>query len=64
MKEIKAKNGYYLTQVEDVGEDRLYLTAIKGMNLNEEDWREATIEEKEIYEKEHMIQPVNSIELH
>lgn len=64
MKEIKARTGYYLTQVGDVGEDRLYLTAIKGMNLNEEDWREATLEEKEIYEKEHMTQPVNSMELH
>lgn len=51
MKEIKAKNGYYLTQVEDVGENRLYLTAIKGMNLNEADWREATLEEKEAWEK-------------
>lgn len=51
MKEIKARNGYYLTQVEDVGEDRLYLTAIKGMNLDEADWREATLEEKEAWEK-------------
>lgn len=51
MKEIKARNGYYLTQVEDVGEDRLYLTAIKGMNLNEADWREATLEEKEAWGK-------------
>lgn len=51
MKEIKARNGYYLTQVEDVGENRQYLTAIKGMNLNEADWREATLEEKEAWEK-------------
>jgi hypothetical protein len=51
MKEIKARTGYYLTQVEDVGENRLYLTAIKGMNLNEADWREATLEEKEAWEK-------------
>lgn len=50
MKEIKAKEGYYLTQKEEV-EDRLYITAIKGVNVNEEDWREATIEEKEEYER-------------
>jgi hypothetical protein len=52
MKELKAKEGYYLTQSADVAtEERLYLTAIKGMNVNEADWREATEEEKEAYEK-------------
>ena len=51
MKEIKAKEGYYLTQVGEVGENRIYVTAIKGANLNELDWREATQEEKDEYEK-------------
>ena len=51
MKEIKAREGYYLTQVEEV-EYRMFITAIKGMNINESDWREATQEEKEIFEAE------------
>jgi hypothetical protein len=50
MKEIKAKEGYYLTQEAEV-EDRLYLTAIKGANINESDWREATEEEKVAFEE-------------
>lgn len=53
MKEIKANKGYYLTQSADVAnEDRMYITAIKGMNVNEADWREATKEEKDTFEKE------------
>ena len=51
MKEIKATEGYYLTQSAEVGEDRIFITAIKGMNVYEGDWREATEEEKEAYEK-------------
>lgn len=51
MKEIKAREGYYLTQVAEVGNDRLYVTALKGANINEGDWREATTEEKETFEK-------------
>jgi hypothetical protein len=51
MKEIKAKEGMYLTQVKEV-EDRIYVTAIKGININEADWRDATLEEKEEYEKQ------------
>lgn len=51
MKEIRATEGYYLTQVAEVGEDRIYVTAIKGVNVNESDWREATLAEKEEYEK-------------
>lgn len=50
MKEIKAKEGYYLTQVEEVGENRIFITAIKGVNINESDWREATQEEKDEFE--------------
>ena len=52
MKEIKAKEGYYLTQNTDVGDNRIYIIAIKGANVNEADWREATIEEKEEYERQ------------
>jgi hypothetical protein len=47
MKEIKAKKGYFLTQSADVAdENRIFVTAIKGANINETDWREATEEEK------------------
>lgn len=52
MKELKSREGYYLTQSADVAnEDRTYITAIKGMNVNETDWREATQEEKDAFEK-------------
>lgn len=51
IKEIKAREGYYLTQVEEVGENRIFITAIKGVNINESDWREATHEEKDEFEK-------------
>lgn len=51
MREIKAREGYYLTQVAEVGDNRLYLTALKGANINEEDWREATEEEKNTFEE-------------
>jgi hypothetical protein len=51
MKEIKARNGYYLTQSAEVAdENRIFVTAIKGANVNESDWREATKEEKVNYE--------------
>lgn len=50
MKEIKAKEGMYLTQSAEVTEGRIYITAIKGANINESDWRDATLEEKETYE--------------
>lgn len=52
MKEIKAREGYYLTQVGNVDGGRIYITAIKGANVNESDWREATEEEKIGYEEE------------
>ena len=51
MKEIKAKNGHYLTQVAEVGDNRIFVTALKGANINEADWREATEAEKEQFEK-------------
>lgn len=51
MKEIKAREGYYLTQVDEVGDDRLFITALKGASINESDWREATEEEKVAFEE-------------
>ena len=52
MKEIKSREGYYLTQSANVAkEERIFITAIKGANINESDWREATLEEKEEFEK-------------
>lgn len=50
MKEIKAREGYYLTQAKEV-DDRVFITAIKGVNILESDWREATTDEKDEYEK-------------
>ena len=50
MKEIKATEGMYLTQVAEV-ENRVFVTALKGVNINEADWREATPAEKEAFEK-------------
>lgn len=51
MKEIKAREGSYLTQSADVAiENRVFVSAIKGANVNEADWREATAEEKEEYD--------------
>lgn len=51
MKEIKAREGYYLTQVAEVGDNRLFITALKGANINESDWREASEEEKVAFEE-------------
>jgi hypothetical protein len=34
MKEIKARQGHFLTQVAEVGENRIFLTAIKGVNVD------------------------------
>lgn len=52
MKELKANEGYYLTQSADVAnEERIYITAIKGENVKESDWREATQDEKDEFEK-------------
>ena len=40
----------YLTQSAEVA-DRVFITALKGVNIKESDWRDATLEEKEAYEK-------------
>lgn len=51
MKELKSREGYYLTQSADVAnKKRVYITAIKGANVKEDDWREATLEEKKAFE--------------
>ena len=49
MKEIKSRTGYFLTQSDNNCENRIYITVVKGININENDWREATLEEKEEY---------------
>ena len=47
MKEIKANKGCFLTQTANVSkEERMFILAIKGVNLNESDWKEITLEEK------------------
>lgn len=57
MKEIKARQGYYLTQVDEVGNKRIFVTALKGANIDESQWREATKEEKDELEKVHTPEP-------
>ena len=44
----------YLTQSAEVGDNRIYVSAIKGANVNASDWREATKEEKDAFEKAQM----------
>ena len=55
MKELKSREGYYLTQVGEVGEERIFISAIKGLNINEEYWKEVTAQEKEEWEKAHEV---------
>ena len=50
MKEIIAKEGMYLTRVGEVT-DRIFVTKVKGATIREEDWRDATSEEKQKYER-------------
>ena len=51
MRELKSREGYYLTQSADVAEEnRVFITAIKGINVNESDWREADEAEKQAFE--------------
>lgn len=50
IKELKAREGYYLIQVAEV-ENRIFITTIKGANISESNWREATQEEKDLYER-------------
>ena len=50
MKEIKAREVYYLTQNKDVT-DRVFVRAVKGANIRESDWCEATQQEKDEYEQ-------------
>lgn len=49
MKEIKAKEGFYLTQSNEV-DDRVFITAVIGKNVKESDWREVSQEEKDMWE--------------
>lgn len=51
IKEITAKDGYYFTQAAEVGDSRIFITALKGANINESDWRLATEEEKIAFEE-------------
>jgi hypothetical protein len=48
MKEIKSTEGRYFSRTGENGE-RIYVTAIKGVNVNESDWRMANKEEQEAY---------------
>lgn len=48
IKEITASEGTFLTQKDEV-ENRIFVTAIKGININENDWIEVSELEKEKY---------------
>ena len=61
MKEITAREGMYLTQSAEVA-DRIFVTKVKGANIQESDWREATKEEKEAFEKAQMEKQENDID--
>ena len=52
--DFKAKNNIDVTIFgsAEVGDDRIYIKAIKGVNVNESDWREAAEEEKIAFETE------------
>lgn len=56
MKEIKAVEVYgtpYMTQYENVKiENRIYVTAISGIEVSESDWRGASLEEKDKWQEE------------
>lgn len=56
MKEIKAIEAFgtpYMTQAEDVSiEQRSYWTCVSGKNVSLTDYRSATIEEREKWQKE------------
>lgn len=57
MNELKAKEGYYLTQVNIKNEsDRLFVKAVKGANANTDYWREADENEKALWEQSHPIE--------
>lgn len=56
MKEIKAIEAFgtpYMTQAKEVElEQRLFVTAISGINPSLNDWRGATVDEKAEWQKE------------
>jgi hypothetical protein len=56
MKQIKAIEAFqtpYMTQSAEVEfESRLFVTAISGISISEEDWRGATVEEKAEWQAE------------
>ena len=53
MKEITAKPNMYLTQLEVSEEqNRIFITKLKGVNVDSSLWRDATPTEKEEWEHE------------
>lgn len=53
--EIIAKEGLWLTQATTLEDDnnRIFVKRLAGYNVKVEDWRDATDEEKEQWEREH-----------
>lgn len=50
MNTLKAKEGMFLTQIEETG-NRIFFSEIIGVKATYEYWRDATLQEKEEYEK-------------
>lgn len=51
MNTLKAKEGMFLTQIEET-DKRIFVTEIVGIKATYEYWRDATLKEKEDYEKQ------------
>lgn len=53
--QLTATEGMYLTQVNLENESsRVFVTKVMGDDINIEDWREATVEERDAWENEYM----------
>ena len=61
MKEIIAQENMYLTQAMlDDENNRIFVKKLCGYAVNEDDWRNATQEEKEQWEAEHQPEQLNN----
>ena len=62
MKEITAKQGMYLTQVEVQDEqDRMFVKKLTGVSIDSSQWRDASQAEKDEWELKH-LEPLNALE--
>ncbi len=62
MKEITAKQGMYLTQVEVQDEqDRMFVKKLTGVSVDSSQWSDASQSEKDEWELKH-LEPLNTLE--